>query len=89
MGVKKEWKMVGIKTGRAFKDLGKAICKSTRVGVDKLDDKVSNNESSEEYALKEDWKNVGHEMGDAGKQIGKAFSTTAKTVFTDEDEKNA
>lgn len=84
MELKEKWKKAGVGTGKAFTDLGKAIFKSVKVGVDKLDsdnDQNSNEDTpKEEINLKEKWSEVGHDFGDAGKSLGQAFVGTAKVV---------
>ncbi len=47
MALKNEWKETGKGLGHAFRDLGKAVVKTVKVGIDKADAWASGDEKNE------------------------------------------
>lgn len=45
MALKNEWKETGVNLGHAFRDLGKAVVKTVKVGIDKADEWASGEET--------------------------------------------
>ena len=80
MSKKDSWKDFGKKTGRAFKNFGKALWTTGKVTFDD-EEKVDENGNSK---LKEVWSETGKSFGSAGQSLGKAACDTFKD---EEDEK--
>ena len=93
MGLKDDWKNAGKGIVKSFSGLGKAIVKSTRVGIDALYDKTSDEkkESDEpkKTGLKKSWSKVGHSFGKTGKAIGRAVVGTARVIVHVGEKKSA
>lgn len=49
--MKDMWKSTGTTLGHAFKDLGKSIVKSARVGLDKADEWINSEEQKKEETI--------------------------------------
>ena len=45
MSLKETWKETGVGLGHAFRDLGKAVVKTAKTGVDKADEWASDGEA--------------------------------------------
>lgn len=93
MGLKDDWKNAGKGVVKSFSGLGKAIVKSTRVGVDALYDKTSDEEKKtgepKDNGLKKSWSKVGHSFGTTGKALGRALVGTAKVIVHVGEKKSA
>lgn len=99
--LKNDWKNTGVGLGHAFRDLGKSVIKSAKVGADKAeewaykDDKPqaetktaqgNSTPKSDTNALKEDWKSTGSSLGHAFQDLGKTMIKSAKTGADKADE---
>lgn len=51
--LKNEWKDTGVALGHAFKDLGKSIVKTVRVGIDKADDWANSSDAPKDAPSQE------------------------------------
>lgn len=83
MALKDDWKKTGKGIGGAFKNFGKAMKTTVKVGLGKEESTNEEGKSS----LKEAWSNTGKSFGDAGKSVGKSTSHTAKKATGKDEEK--
>ena len=75
---KDNWKGIGTGLGHAFRDLGRAVGKTTADGIDNATEWACGEETHEASVQKEDWEKVGKGLGSAFTNFGKAVVKTAK-----------
>ena len=80
MALKDEWKGFGKNTGKAFKNLGKALGKTAKVAFTDEPEVIEQNGHSE---VGNAWRETGKSFGESGKSLGKAAKETVDEVTKD------
>lgn len=76
--LKENWEKVGKGLGSSFSNLGKAVIKTTKDGVDNVSDWACGEETKGTTVDKEEWASVGKGLGAAFRDLGKAVVKSAK-----------
>lgn len=84
MAIKDDWKDTGKQLGGAFANLGKALIKTAKVGVDKAEAWAEGEDPEKavpEQNVTNDgtWRETGRELGGAFAGLGKTLLHTAET----------